>query len=118
MTRMGFDKKWINLVMLCVKTIYFSVIINGETMGPINPSRGLKQGDPLSPYLFLLYTKGLITLLHQARKHRQISGIKICRGTPLVNHLCIDDCLLFFKANLHENLAVQSLLETYERASG
>lgn len=49
----------------------------GETMGPIIPTRGVRQGDTLSPYLFLLCTEGLVSLLHQAECSRLIRGIKI-----------------------------------------
>ena len=68
MRKMGFNEGWINLVMRCISSISYFVIINGDTFGKIVPSRGLQQGDPLSPYLFLLYAKSLLTLLHKAAK--------------------------------------------------
>ena len=63
MQRMGFPNRWIGWVMGCVTTPSFSILNNGEPYGNINPSRGIRQGDPLSPYLFLLYAEGLTSLL-------------------------------------------------------
>ena len=63
MLRIGFLGQWVNLAMLTVPTASYSIIINGEPCEYISPSRGIKQGDPLSPYLFLFCTEGLSSLL-------------------------------------------------------
>ena len=64
MRKMGFDWRWVNLIMECISTVSYSILINGEPSPIIHPSRGLRQGDPLSPYLFLICSEGLHSLLH------------------------------------------------------
>nr|XP_023912601.1 uncharacterized protein LOC112024185 [Quercus suber] len=118
MEKLGFMEKWIHLIMNCVSSVSYSVLINGEAFGNIAPSRGIRQGDPLSPCLFLLCAKGLSALIHEATRNQQINGISICRGCPLITHLFFaDDSLLFCKAKEQECHALVSILHRYEEAS-
>ena len=107
------------MIMFCVTSMNFSILINGEPTSNIFPSRGIRQRDPLSPYLFLLCTEGLTSLLNQATQSGLLSGVKVCRGAPLINYLLFaDDSLIFCMANFNETLVVHNLLETYEQAFG
>lgn len=66
MRKIGFNERWINLIMICVKSVTYSILVNGGPRGVIHPSRGIRQGDSLSPFLFLLCTKGLNDLIKHA----------------------------------------------------
>ena len=80
MLKIGFPTIWIERVMTCVSSFSFSILINGKPFGMINPSRGLCQGDPLSPYLFLLCAEGFTSLLAKVENDGKIHGVSICRG--------------------------------------
>lgn len=119
MRRMGFCDKWINLIMLCVKSVSFSVLINGSPSGYIKPERGIRQGDPLSPYLFILCANVLFHLMNKAAAERKIQGMKISIQSPTVSHLLFaDDSLFFTLANLKNGRAIKKILSQYERISG
>ena len=103
MVKLGFSDVWVDRVMCCATTPSYYVLINGKTFGHITPSRGLRQGDPLSPYLFLLCMEGFTSLLHNAEMEGQIRGVSICRRAPkITNLLFADDSLIFCQATQNE----------------
>ena len=119
LVKLGFPEIWINRVMCCVSTPSFSVCINGKAYGNITPSRGLRQGDPLSPYLFLLCAKGFISLMARVEGEGQIHGVSICRSAPRISHLLFaDDSLVFCQANREEVKVVKEMLQLYATTSG
>jgi hypothetical protein len=80
---------------------------------------GLRQGDPLSLYLFLICAKGLSALFRKAEKDSLIKGVSICHGGPRVSHLFfVDDSIIFYRATISECAVLLKLLSTYENASG
>ena len=87
MRKMGFCEQWIGLIMVCVKTVTYSILVNGEPKELIHPSRGLRQGDPLSPFLFLLCTEGLHGLIKKAANNGDITGFRLCKQGPKLTHL-------------------------------
>ena len=106
-------------MMMCVTTVSYSVLINGEPKGRIVPTKGLRQGDPISPYLFLLCAKGLSAMLKRDEVGKNLRGISVCKRAPRVSHLLfMDDCIVFCKASMEEGLKVAKILDNYEREFG
>ncbi|XP_031125428.1 uncharacterized protein LOC116027784 [Ipomoea triloba] len=116
---LGFDAKWIDLIMLYVTTVRYNILINGACGGTIIPTRGLRQGNPLSPYLFIICAEGLSQLIQHAQNAGSVQGCRVARGAPAISHLFfVDDSLLFFKANSSEAAVVKECLHRYEILSG
>lgn len=65
--RLSFQDEWVDLVMLLVELVWFQVNFNGNLMDFFSPQRGLRQGDAISPYLFILHVEGLSSLLSQTQ---------------------------------------------------
>ncbi|KAL0359790.1 UNVERIFIED_CONTAM: putative mitochondrial protein [Sesamum angustifolium] len=117
--KLGFPPRFIRLVMLCVSSVSYSFMLGGRQFGTFIPERGLRQGDPLSPYLFLLCTEAFSSILQRAEADGRIRGVSICRGAPHISHLLFaDDTLIFCQASLEGSRAIKEVLETYRRASG
>lgn len=116
---MGFNQRWVSWIMMCVTTVTYEFCFNGTSVGPIQPTRGLRQEDPLSPYLFLLCVEGLSNSLSTAANEGPIHGARICNAAPTVTHLLFaDDSFLFFCANHVETETIKNLLNAYEKVSG
>ena len=116
--KMGFQDTWVAMIMQCIMMVSYSILVNGQSTGLIYPSRGLRQGDPLSPFLFLFCVEGLNALLYQAANNKEIRGYSICRAGPNITHLFFaNDCLLFCRATSIECAKIQSILAWYGAAS-
>jgi hypothetical protein len=100
MRRLGFDERWIHLVMSCVRSVQYSVVVNGNPMGNIHPTRGIRQGDPIFPYIFIICVEALSSLIYRAMDTSIITGVPTSHCGPHLSHLFFaNDSLLFCKAN-------------------
>lgn len=119
MLKLGFDNSWVEIIMKCVTTVSYRIKVNGELTKVITPTRGLRQGDPLSPYLFFLCAEGFSTLLNAARDAGTLTGVKVCQQAPSINHLLFaDDSLILLEANEDNAKHLQEVLTLYESCSG
>ncbi|XP_041027032.1 uncharacterized protein LOC121267250 [Juglans microcarpa x Juglans regia] len=116
--KMGFDFSWVELVMRCVESMSYSILVNGVPQSEFRPSRGIRQGDPLPPYLFIMCAEALSSMISKRVEEGVISGVPFARGRIRISHLFFaDDSLLFCKANALEWGKLHNILKIYEEAS-
>ncbi|KAH9669444.1 reverse transcriptase domain-containing protein [Citrus sinensis] len=118
MLKLGFSNKWVELIMGCITTTSFSVLINGVPKGLIQPQRGLRQGCPLSPYLFILCAEVFSNLLMQAESQRLIHGLKFGNNITISHLLFADDSLIFARASKEDCVHLKGIFYCYATASG
>ena len=119
MEKLDFSSRWINWFKECVTIVSYSVVVEGQPIVFFKPNRGPRQGDPLSPYLFLFCAEGLSFLLHKAEQNKSVQGLKINSGCPSISHLLFaDDSLLFSKASTQYCVNLMEVLNSYGRFSG
>lgn len=115
----GFHSRWIKWIMACVRSVSFSILVNGSPYGRFEVSRGLRQGDPLSPHLFILCSDVLSSLISKAHHDHKLQGIRISNGGPCITHLLFaDDSLFFVKADHKNSSMLLQIFKDYETASG
>ncbi|XP_021746063.1 uncharacterized protein LOC110711934 [Chenopodium quinoa] len=85
--RFGFDQNWCDRVMDCVRSVSFSVLVNGRPTDDFSPGRGIRQGDPISPYLFILCVEVFTYLLRDAQERGSLHGVRIAPTAPSISHL-------------------------------
>lgn len=119
LSKFGFSQVWIDRVMSCVKSVSYSFLQNGEIFGDVVPQRGIRQGDPISPYLYILCAEGLSAIMRRHEGVGLIHGCAIARGAPVISHLLFaDDCYFFFRATETEAGTMKRILQRYEMVSG
>jgi hypothetical protein len=117
--KLGFAQQWVGVIMRCISSVRFSVKLNGGLSEPFLPMRGLRQGDPISPYLFLFCVEGFSVLLKEAQRERELQGVKFGADGPHVTHLLFaDDSVVFLEASQRSMVTLRRILHDYEASSG
>ncbi|VVA18748.1 PREDICTED: reverse mRNAase [Prunus dulcis] len=118
--KLGFRDHWVRLIMACVSSVSFSVLINGKPGPTFRPSRGLRQGDPLSPYLFLLVSDVFSKNLSKCISGGWIKGIKMAQRSPVLSTTSFLQMTPFFflRADVTNCRRFMHLLNRYCAASG
>lgn len=117
--QIGFHRTFIGWIQQCISTTSMSLLLNGSPYGYFKPSRGLRQGDPISPYLFIIVMECLSRLFHRAEQQNIIKGITISRGGPTTTHLLfVDDLLILARADEREIAECKNILDKFCTWSG
>ena len=119
MEKLGFGRKWIAWIMECVSSASMSILINGSPLRPFKMEKGLRLGDPLSPYLFIIVTKALIYFLKEAHHMNMIEDVSIGKAKVSLKHLQFaDDILLFTPKNSSCIINYFRILDIFALMSG
>ncbi|KAK6782008.1 hypothetical protein RDI58_019804 [Solanum bulbocastanum] len=117
--KMGFEEVFIDMIWRTMANNWYSIIINGKRHGFFHSTRGLKQGDPLSPALFILGAEVLSRSLNRLHQNPLYHGFYMERRGPQINHLSFaDDIIIFTSGRKHSLKLIMQTLATYERVSG
>jgi len=117
--RLGFHSKWIMWIRGCLESALVSVLVNRSSTTEFHPSRGLRQGDPLAPFLFLIVAEGLAGLVREAIKANLLKGVKV--GKKEVEAFVlqfIDDTLFMCEDTYNKVMYIKAILRFYELAFG
>ncbi|KAG7551702.1 Ribonuclease H domain [Arabidopsis thaliana x Arabidopsis arenosa] len=115
----GLSVEWTNRIMACVTGPSMRILWNGEQTDAFKPARGLRQGDPLSPYLFVLCLERLCHMIEVEVGRKTWTPISISRGGPKLSHVCFaDDLILFAEASVSQVRVIRRVLEKFCLASG
>ena len=119
MNNLGFHPKFCAWIRECISTVSYSVMVNGVPSDHFRPERGLRQGDPLPPFLFLLCVEDLSAYIQKIEMDGMISGVWVAPGAAAITHLFfVDDSEVFCKVDETEVGNIIKILEDYGRVSG
>jgi len=117
--RLGFCAQWIHWIKGCLECASVSVLVNGSPTREFTPGKGLRQGDPLSPFLFLIFAEGLAGVSRMAEEKSLIDTLEVGRDKVKVNVLhYAGDTLFFCKANTKSVFNMKAILLCFELVFG
>ena len=119
LSRMGFHSLWISWIKGCMDSATVSLLVNGSPTEEFKPTRGLRQGDPLALFLFLIVAEGLAGIVREALKVKMLTGLKIGRkGEEVCILQFTDDTLFFCEDNISNVITLKAIPRGFELASG
>lgn len=119
LSNMHFPENLTDLIMRCISSVTYSILINEKASSVVTPQRGLRQWDPLSPYIFIMCAEVFSSMLERAEEIQLIEGIKIARKAPPITHIFFaDDSIIFSRADMKTMDAVMMIIKAYGGASG
>lgn len=118
LTHLGFPHMLTNWIMGCISSVSFAILINGSASALFNINRGIRQGCPLSPLLFLIVMEGLSRLIATAKRNGDFSGLKITDQYYLTHLLFVDDILIFLNGSIRDSIALNNILQLFCKATG
>lgn len=117
--KMGFDHNWVKLIMACVRSPTFSILFNGTPRRSFKPTRGLRRGDPISPYLFIICAEVVTAAINRAVNNKELDPLRISKNGPPVSHLIFaDDTIIFAKANRRSCKTIRKIITGWPQRSG
>ncbi|XP_072059052.1 uncharacterized protein [Arachis hypogaea] len=115
----GLPSQFISTIYSCISSARMRVLWNGEALDEFSPSRSIQQGDPISPYIFVLCMERLSQLISAAVEHGFWKPIKLNRESPDLSHLCFaDDLILFAEATMDQANDIKRVLKAFCNSSG
>ncbi|XP_071731071.1 uncharacterized protein [Rutidosis leptorrhynchoides] len=115
---MGFGSKWISFIRACLSSSSISILINGSPTKEFSLERGIRQGDPISSFLFIIVAEGLNILTKRALANGQLQGQKVGHDNLVVTHLQYADDTIFFREwNKRNEKYISKLLKCFENIS-
>lgn len=106
-----FDKRWIEWVQCMISTLNFSILVNGTPTNTFNTTRGIRKGDHISPFLFIMEIEGLARNLKKELREKRIKGLKPWgNNLPITHQQFVDDIILFGKVSIKEARNIKRIL--------
>eukprot|EP00253_Pinus_taeda_P008825 PITA_08825 len=118
LTHLGFSYTFISWIMGCMTNVSFDVLLNGSASTFFSSQRGLRQGCPLSPLLFLLVAEGFSRLVHNARRTNKVKGIEVAINLFITHLLFVDDILIFSNGSHEELKEYKNAIDLFMKATG
>eukprot|EP00253_Pinus_taeda_P007952 PITA_07952 len=118
LTHLGFKVDFISWIMGCITDVSYAILINGAATSFFKGQRGLRQGCPLSPLLFLLVAEGLSQLIHKSKRAGKVFGIEAAVNLFITHLFFVDDILIFSNGSLVELKELKSIFDLFMKATG